>query len=174
MTGVYYTPPSVNPDPPLLSLQVANQTIHTDRPDLPACFQLTVLSWLPCIYLWAVTPLYIFYLKRNNKGYIMMSVLNRFKTVRCRAAPCWRRIALQPNSGDCASLWKSLSRFKTVAKLFSNKKYIYNKTFLWSDHKLIYMIWCCWWISVHPEPSCRSLRTDSCVSKNPLHTLNYV
>uniref|UniRef100_A0A8C5FPV0 ABC-type glutathione-S-conjugate transporter n=1 Tax=Gadus morhua TaxID=8049 RepID=A0A8C5FPV0_GADMO len=59
---------------------VANQTIHTDRPDLPACFQLTVLSWLPCIYLWAVTPLYIFYLKRNNKGYIMMSVLNRFKT----------------------------------------------------------------------------------------------
>uniref|UniRef100_A0A8C5BAT0 ATP-binding cassette, sub-family C (CFTR/MRP), member 3 n=1 Tax=Gadus morhua TaxID=8049 RepID=A0A8C5BAT0_GADMO len=65
--------------------QVANQTIHTDRPDLPACFQLTVLSWLPCIYLWAVTPLYIFYLKRNNKGYIMMSVLNRFKTVRCRA-----------------------------------------------------------------------------------------
>uniref|UniRef100_A0A8C5FMM4 ABC-type glutathione-S-conjugate transporter n=1 Tax=Gadus morhua TaxID=8049 RepID=A0A8C5FMM4_GADMO len=65
---------------PELPFWVANQTIHTDRPDLPACFQLTVLSWLPCIYLWAVTPLYIFYLKRNNKGYIMMSVLNRFKT----------------------------------------------------------------------------------------------
>uniref|UniRef100_A0A8C5AHJ8 ABC-type glutathione-S-conjugate transporter n=1 Tax=Gadus morhua TaxID=8049 RepID=A0A8C5AHJ8_GADMO len=61
-------------------LSPVRSTIHTDRPDLPACFQLTVLSWLPCIYLWAVTPLYIFYLKRNNKGYIMMSVLNRFKT----------------------------------------------------------------------------------------------
>uniref|UniRef100_A0A8C4ZAE5 ABC-type glutathione-S-conjugate transporter n=1 Tax=Gadus morhua TaxID=8049 RepID=A0A8C4ZAE5_GADMO len=60
--------------------RITTLTIHTDRPDLPACFQLTVLSWLPCIYLWAVTPLYIFYLKRNNKGYIMMSVLNRFKT----------------------------------------------------------------------------------------------
>ncbi|XP_056153641.1 ATP-binding cassette sub-family C member 3 [Lampris incognitus] len=59
----------------------ANQTIHTDKPDLPECFQLSVLSWLPCIYLWAVCPIYLFYLKKNNKGYIMMSVLNRFKTV---------------------------------------------------------------------------------------------
>ncbi|CAL8304688.1 unnamed protein product [Lota lota] len=65
---------------PKLPFWVANQTIHTDRPDLPECFQLTVLSWLPCIYIWAVTPIYLFYLKRNNKGYIMMSILNRFKT----------------------------------------------------------------------------------------------
>uniref|UniRef100_A0A665WWK1 ATP-binding cassette, sub-family C (CFTR/MRP), member 3 n=1 Tax=Echeneis naucrates TaxID=173247 RepID=A0A665WWK1_ECHNA len=63
------------------SLQVANQTFHTDRPDLPECFQLSVLSWLPCIYLWAVCPIYLFYLKKNNRGYIMMSVLNRFKTI---------------------------------------------------------------------------------------------
>ncbi|XP_060884943.1 ATP-binding cassette sub-family C member 3 isoform X2 [Labrus mixtus] len=60
---------------------VANQTLNTNRPDLPECFQLSVLSWLPCIYLWAVSPLYLFYLKRNNKGYIMMSIMNRFKTV---------------------------------------------------------------------------------------------
>lgn len=66
----------------MLSLQVANQTLHTDRPDLPECFQLSVLSWIPCIYLWAVSPLYLFYLKRNNRGYIMMSIMNRFKTVR--------------------------------------------------------------------------------------------
>lgn len=63
-------------------LQVANQTLHTDQPDLPECFQLSVLSWLPCIYLWAVCPIYLFYLKRNNKGYIMMSIMNRVKTVR--------------------------------------------------------------------------------------------
>lgn len=66
----------------MLSLQVANQTLHTDRPDLPECFQLSVLSWIPCIYLWAVSPIYLFYLKRNNRGYIMMSIMNRFKTVR--------------------------------------------------------------------------------------------
>uniref|UniRef100_A0A7N6AT00 ATP-binding cassette, sub-family C (CFTR/MRP), member 3 n=1 Tax=Anabas testudineus TaxID=64144 RepID=A0A7N6AT00_ANATE len=60
---------------------VANETLHTDRPDLPECFQLSVLSWLPCIYLWAVCPIYLFYLKRNNRGYIMMSIKNRFKTV---------------------------------------------------------------------------------------------
>uniref|UniRef100_UPI0037E7E5A5 ATP-binding cassette sub-family C member 3 n=1 Tax=Semicossyphus pulcher TaxID=241346 RepID=UPI0037E7E5A5 len=60
---------------------VANQTLHTDQPDLPECFQLSVLSWLPCIYLWAVSPIYLFYLKRNNRGYIMMSIMNRFKTV---------------------------------------------------------------------------------------------
>ncbi|CAJ1081110.1 canalicular multispecific organic anion transporter 2 isoform X2 [Xyrichtys novacula] len=60
---------------------VANQTLHTDRPDLPECFQLSVLSWLPCVYLWVVSPFYLFYLKRNNRGYIMMSIMNRFKTV---------------------------------------------------------------------------------------------
>ncbi|XP_011616814.2 canalicular multispecific organic anion transporter 2 isoform X2 [Takifugu rubripes] len=64
-----------------LPFWVANETLHTDRPDLPECFQLSVLSWLPCIYLWAVCPIYVFYLKRNNKGYIMMSIMNRFKTV---------------------------------------------------------------------------------------------
>uniref|UniRef100_A0AAQ4P877 ATP-binding cassette, sub-family C (CFTR/MRP), member 3 n=1 Tax=Gasterosteus aculeatus aculeatus TaxID=481459 RepID=A0AAQ4P877_GASAC len=59
----------------------SNQTLHTDQPDLPQCFQLSVLSWLPCVYLWAVCPIYLFYLKRNHSGYIMMSILNRFKTV---------------------------------------------------------------------------------------------
>uniref|UniRef100_A0A4W5RE99 ABC-type glutathione-S-conjugate transporter n=1 Tax=Hucho hucho TaxID=62062 RepID=A0A4W5RE99_9TELE len=50
-------------------------------PDLPECFQLSVLSWLPCVYLWLACPPYLFYLQRNNMGYIMMSVLNRVKTV---------------------------------------------------------------------------------------------
>uniref|UniRef100_A0A3P8UPJ9 ATP binding cassette subfamily C member 3 n=1 Tax=Cynoglossus semilaevis TaxID=244447 RepID=A0A3P8UPJ9_CYNSE len=58
-----------------------NDTLHTDRPDLTECFQLSVLTWLPCIYLWVASPLYLFYLKKNNKGYIMMSIMNRFKTV---------------------------------------------------------------------------------------------
>ncbi|XP_007257300.3 ATP-binding cassette sub-family C member 3 isoform X2 [Astyanax mexicanus] len=58
-----------------------NLTLSTEIPDLPECFQLSVLAWIPCFYLWLVSPLYLFYLKRNNRGYIMMSILNRVKTV---------------------------------------------------------------------------------------------
>ncbi|XP_035260765.1 canalicular multispecific organic anion transporter 2 isoform X2 [Anguilla anguilla] len=59
----------------------ANLTLHTDSPDLTKCFQMSVLSWIPCIYLWLFFPVYFLYLKKNNKGYIMMSLLNRVKTV---------------------------------------------------------------------------------------------
>ncbi|XP_062976293.1 ATP-binding cassette sub-family C member 3 [Elgaria multicarinata webbii] len=58
-----------------------NLTLHTDSPDLTLCFQNTVLAWIPCFYLWCLLPFYIFYLKRNNPGYIVLSVLSRFKTV---------------------------------------------------------------------------------------------
>ncbi|XP_076154345.1 ATP-binding cassette sub-family C member 3 isoform X1 [Alosa pseudoharengus] len=59
----------------------ANLTLYTEHPDLSECFQLSVLSWIPCIYLWLTFPFYVLYLKRNNKGYIMMSILNRVKTI---------------------------------------------------------------------------------------------
>ncbi|XP_047234005.1 ATP-binding cassette sub-family C member 3 isoform X2 [Girardinichthys multiradiatus] len=64
-----------------LPFWVANETFHTDRPDLSECFQLSVLAWLPCIFLWAAFPVYVYYLKKSSRGYIMMSILNRFKTV---------------------------------------------------------------------------------------------
>ncbi|XP_035389253.1 canalicular multispecific organic anion transporter 2 isoform X2 [Electrophorus electricus] len=66
---------------PELPFWEPNLTLHAEIPDLPQCFQLTVLAWTPCVYLWLVSPLYLFYLKRNSKGYIMMSVLNRVKTI---------------------------------------------------------------------------------------------
>ncbi|XP_033840127.1 ATP-binding cassette sub-family C member 3 isoform X3 [Periophthalmus magnuspinnatus] len=66
---------------PDLPFWEANLTLHSERPDLPQCFQLTVLSWLPCIYLWAASPFYLLYLHRNRRGYIMMSIKNRVKTV---------------------------------------------------------------------------------------------
>uniref|UniRef100_A0A8C9SE94 ATP-binding cassette, sub-family C (CFTR/MRP), member 3 n=1 Tax=Scleropages formosus TaxID=113540 RepID=A0A8C9SE94_SCLFO len=50
-------------------------------PDLTECFQMSLLSWFPSIYLWIAFPLYFLYLKRSNRGYIMMSLLNRVKTV---------------------------------------------------------------------------------------------
>ncbi|XP_009304647.1 ATP-binding cassette sub-family C member 3 isoform X2 [Danio rerio] len=66
------------PDKPFWEL---NLTLYGQQPDLPECFQMSVLSWAPCIYLWAAAPLYILHLRRNNRGYIMMSILNRIKTV---------------------------------------------------------------------------------------------
>ncbi|XP_043918031.1 ATP-binding cassette sub-family C member 3 [Protopterus annectens] len=58
-----------------------NITIHTNNPDLPTCFQNSVLAWIPCCYLWVSLPFYLLYLKRNKKGYILVSKLNRAKTV---------------------------------------------------------------------------------------------
>ncbi|KAM4715891.1 ATP-binding cassette sub-family C member 3 isoform 2-T2 [Anableps anableps] len=66
---------------PNLPFWEPNQTFHTDRPDLSECFQLSVLAWLPCIFLWAASPFYVYVLKRSSRGYIMMSLLNRIKTV---------------------------------------------------------------------------------------------
>ncbi|OWK57673.1 Canalicular multispecific organic anion transporter 2 [Lonchura striata] len=62
--------------------QDSNLTIHTDNPDLTPCFQNTILAWIPSIYLWSALPFYLLYLKRNKRGYIVLSVLSRFKTVR--------------------------------------------------------------------------------------------
>ncbi|NXH86074.1 MRP3 protein, partial [Edolisoma coerulescens] len=61
--------------------QDSNLTIHTDNPDLTPCFQNTILAWIPSIYLWSALPFYLLYLKRNKRGYIVLSVLSRFKTL---------------------------------------------------------------------------------------------
>ncbi|TRY85000.1 hypothetical protein DNTS_016183, partial [Danionella cerebrum] len=62
-------------------LKESNLTLNTDSPDLPECFQMSILPWVPCIYLWLSAPFYILYLRRSSRGYIMMSILNRAKTV---------------------------------------------------------------------------------------------
>nr|XP_033816968.1 canalicular multispecific organic anion transporter 2 isoform X2 [Geotrypetes seraphini] len=58
-----------------------NLTIYTDNPDLTPCFQNTLLAWIPCIYLWVGLPFYLLFLKYNRRGYIVLSRLNRVKTV---------------------------------------------------------------------------------------------
>ncbi|NXM06487.1 MRP3 protein, partial [Tyrannus savana] len=62
-------------------LQDSNLTIHTDNPDLTPCFQNTILAWIPSIYLWSALPFYLLYLKHHKRGYIVLSVLSRFKTL---------------------------------------------------------------------------------------------
>ncbi|XP_030818044.1 canalicular multispecific organic anion transporter 2 [Camarhynchus parvulus] len=59
----------------------SNLTIHTDNPDLTPCFQNTILAWIPSIYLWSALPFYLLYLKHNKRGYIVLSMLSRFKTL---------------------------------------------------------------------------------------------
>ncbi|NWQ58725.1 MRP3 protein, partial [Neopipo cinnamomea] len=61
--------------------QDSNLTIHTENPDLTPCFQNTILAWIPSIYLWSALPFYLLYLKHNKRGYIVLSVLSRFKTL---------------------------------------------------------------------------------------------
>ncbi|XP_062915140.1 multidrug resistance-associated protein 1 isoform X1 [Mobula hypostoma] len=58
----------------------SNRTWHTDNPDFTHCFQITILAWIPCIYMWICFPFYFLYLRYNNQGYITMSLLNKIKT----------------------------------------------------------------------------------------------
>ncbi|XP_004685060.1 PREDICTED: canalicular multispecific organic anion transporter 2 [Condylura cristata] len=59
----------------------SNLSLHADNPDLTPCFQNSLLAWVPCIYLWAALPWYLFYLQRHDRGYIILSCLCRLKTV---------------------------------------------------------------------------------------------
>ena len=81
---------SVSPLLPLTSSlfsQDSNLSLHTDNPDLTPCFQNSLLAWLPCTYLWAALPCYLFYLRRRRQGYIVLSHLSRLKTVRGSGSP---------------------------------------------------------------------------------------
>ncbi|XP_015266213.1 PREDICTED: canalicular multispecific organic anion transporter 2 [Gekko japonicus] len=72
----------------------SNITLYTDNPDLTPCFQNTVLAWIPCLYLWVILPFYLLYLKCNKRGYIILSVLSRFKTFFAFAlwCVCWANL----------------------------------------------------------------------------------
>ncbi|NXX57592.1 MRP3 protein, partial [Scopus umbretta] len=61
--------------------QDSNLSIHTDNPDLTPCFQNTILAWIPSVYLWSALPFYLLYLKHNKRGYIVLSMLSRFRTL---------------------------------------------------------------------------------------------
>ncbi|KAM8945709.1 ATP-binding cassette sub-family C member 3 [Pelodytes ibericus] len=62
-------------------IQDSNITLYTDNPDLTPCFQNTVIAWIPCIYLWTALPFYVIYLNYNKRGYIVLSMLSKIKTL---------------------------------------------------------------------------------------------
>lgn len=68
--------------------QDSNLSMHTDNPDLTPCFQNSLLAWVPCIYLWATLPCYLFYLRHHGHGYIILSHLSKLKTVRGSGLSC--------------------------------------------------------------------------------------
>ncbi|XP_059510179.1 multidrug resistance-associated protein 1 isoform X2 [Stegostoma tigrinum] len=57
-----------------------NKTWYTDNPDFTHCFQITILVWIPCIYIWICFPFYFLFLRYRDRGYIRMSLLNKIKT----------------------------------------------------------------------------------------------
>lgn len=67
--------------------QDSNLSVYTDSPDLTPCFQNSLLAWIPCIYLWAALPCYLFYLRNHKRGYIILTHLSRLKTVRGPGLP---------------------------------------------------------------------------------------
>ncbi|XP_071797864.1 multidrug resistance-associated protein 1-like [Asterias amurensis] len=53
--------------------------LNSSSPDLTPCFQETVLSWLPLLYLWLALPFYLYYMRTYDKGCIQVSLLHRVK-----------------------------------------------------------------------------------------------
>nr|CAD7423725.1 unnamed protein product [Timema monikensis] len=54
----------------------ANVTWNTDDPDLTPCVQRTLLIYLPCAFLWAFSPLEVFYILNNKNSDIPWNWLN--------------------------------------------------------------------------------------------------
>ncbi|XP_038064145.1 multidrug resistance-associated protein 1-like [Patiria miniata] len=55
--------------------------LNSTRPDISPCFQETVLSWIPLLFLWLVAPFYFRYMQKHDRGSIPISHLHRAKTV---------------------------------------------------------------------------------------------
>ncbi|XP_063223011.1 multidrug resistance-associated protein 1-like [Bacillus rossius redtenbacheri] len=60
-----------------------NLTWYTEDPDVTPCFQKTVLAWLPCVVLGALTPVEAYYFLCKCKGFIPCNWLNMTKLVIC-------------------------------------------------------------------------------------------
>lgn len=67
--------------------QDSNLSLYENMLDLTPCFQNSLLAWTPCIYLWTLLPCYLFYVRYHRRGYIILSHLSRFKTVRISRGP---------------------------------------------------------------------------------------
>lgn len=56
-----------------------NQTWNTTDPDLSICFQDTVLTWVPCGFLWITAPIETYFLLKSSSRLIPWTALNLAK-----------------------------------------------------------------------------------------------
>ncbi|XP_063866337.1 multidrug resistance-associated protein 1-like isoform X3 [Scylla paramamosain] len=59
----------------------ANLTWYTDTPQLPRCFERTVLAWIPCAFLWVLAPLETYYIIHSRDKHVPWSWVNLSKLV---------------------------------------------------------------------------------------------
>ncbi|XP_065209502.1 multidrug resistance-associated protein 1-like isoform X2 [Planococcus citri] len=53
----------------------------TDDPDLTLCFEKTILVWVPCTFLWILSPLEIYHICRSKTSHIPFSFYNIAKLI---------------------------------------------------------------------------------------------
>lgn len=53
-----------------------NKTWYSDDPEISTCFQQTVLIWTPCVFLWVLLPLELYYIKNSWNKNIPWGFLN--------------------------------------------------------------------------------------------------
>ncbi|XP_065214443.1 multidrug resistance-associated protein 1-like [Planococcus citri] len=54
---------------------------NTSDPDLTLCFEKTVLTWIPCAFLWICLPLEIYYLRHSKASNIPLNLYNVVKLI---------------------------------------------------------------------------------------------
>ncbi|KAG4074217.1 hypothetical protein HA402_015520 [Bradysia odoriphaga] len=59
----------------------ADLTWNTDNPFFTPCFEITVLVWAPCVFLWVFIPLEIYYIISSKYANIPWGLLNIFRIV---------------------------------------------------------------------------------------------
>ncbi|KAK7601472.1 hypothetical protein V9T40_008913 [Parthenolecanium corni] len=52
---------------------------NTTNPDFTPCFEITVLTWIPCAFLWIFLPLEIYYLRHSQSFRIPFNLYNSIK-----------------------------------------------------------------------------------------------
>ena len=57
----------------------SNLTWYTDNPDFTTCFHQTVLVYVPCFFLWILTPLQWYQAKKSIDSFVPWSLLSLLK-----------------------------------------------------------------------------------------------
>lgn len=65
----------------VLPVQNTTTTWEVEDPDFNICFEKTVLVWIPCVFLWCLSPLDVLYIAKSRLRSVPWSWLNISKLV---------------------------------------------------------------------------------------------